>query len=86
MIFYFFYKIVNGVYDCPEILRQIYFKVPFRPLRINDLFFIPLHGTNYGKHSPIPRALNSLNRFHDAHIFNDSYWAFRRKIRNESGD
>lgn len=86
MIFLFFIRLLMAYMTVLRYLRQIYFKVPFRPLRINDLFFIPLHGTNYGKHSPIPRALNSLNRFHDAHIFNDSYWAFRRKIRNESGD
>ena len=80
-----FYKILNGLIDCPELLSLIGINVPQRALREHNLFNVPLHRTNYGLSSSLTRFSNTANRLAingDIDFFNDSLKVFSTKTKN----
>lgn len=79
----FLFKVVKHVFDTPDILSKILFKVPSRLFRSNELFLIPYRRTNLGQYSPLCRMLRLFNeRFSDAHVFTSSVITFRYYIKN----
>lgn len=59
----FMFKIVNGLYDCTEILDDIKIFVSPYNTRNSYLFVVNFHNTNYGFNSPISRILRNFNRY-----------------------
>lgn len=82
----FLHKIVNNKIQCTEITNCISLTVPHKVPRnrISRTFHTPLLRTNLGLNSPIVRMYNTYNFFNSTvvnlDIFNDSLYAFRKKI------
>jgi hypothetical protein len=47
--------------DCPELLGNVYFKVPNANLRKNYMFFYPTSRTNIGNNTPLINMMKTLN-------------------------
>lgn len=55
------HKIVHGSIDCPEILSQLNFDVPPRPLREQRMFETQQHRTLYGQNMTVNRIMDNCN-------------------------
>lgn len=75
----FVYKLLNGMINCPELLKLIKINVPSIPLRNNRTFCVGYHSTNYGQHSPVDRAMNSINEL-NIDVFTNSIASFKCRI------
>jgi hypothetical protein len=76
----FIYRLLNGQVSCPELLTSVSFAIPPRELRNYNLFHIPFHTTNYGKHSPIERTLRYTNE-NNIDIVGVPYSEFLKSLR-----
>ena len=81
----FFYKLMSGKIDAPDLLGQVCLNVPCRNhnIRSNYLFKVPYYRTNYGFYSPLSRMLRLYNlnsRFLDLSY---SELKFRRLCRGD---
>ena len=69
------YKIVNCIFDCPELLSTINLRIPTFDSRNKQLFHIPNARTNVRKNSPEIRIMNNYNellkKHEDLDIFQD---------------
>lgn len=75
------YKIINGVTNCPPLLRLINIRVPSSNTRAHHLFEIGYMRTNYLLHSPLPRMQRAANRMcNEVDFFSDSMGALRRSF------
>lgn len=63
----FLFKLLNGFYDCPQILDNIKFHVPSRQSRGSSclLFYYDTPRTNALKYSPLHVAVSNYNQLHD---------------------
>lgn len=77
----FIYKLLNGSINSPELLELITFNIPKKNFRNHNLFFIALHSSNYGQHSPIDRTLRIINQY-NIDIFEGSLFSFKKKIKS----
>lgn len=74
----FFYKVINNMIDCTDILNSIDFNVPNRSLRCTQFFKLPFLKYNYVDNFSLYKFYRIFNEF-SAHldIFNMSFSAFR---------
>lgn len=77
----FAYKVINSIVNCSEIFDMFVFHVPIHTLRINRIFEIDYHRTNYGKHSPLVRVCNHVNDV-NVDLFSDGLLSFKRNLRS----
>ncbi|XP_046666562.1 uncharacterized protein LOC124358309 [Homalodisca vitripennis] len=75
----FLFKIVNGLVDCPELLRHIDLHVP-AATRLLQPFSRHSHRTVYAYQSVIPRLLRLGNAAHQLEFFGVSMLVFRRGV------
>ena len=77
----FLYKLCNNLIDCDAILSMIFLRVPSRRTRLQQLFHVGQHRTNYGQTAFIDRLLVNYNRYYcDCDIFNGSLQKIKNKI------
>lgn len=74
------FKIVNGIFNCPELLSQFGLRVPSRQTRQTELFACKFHRCNYGIHSPISRITANGNKL-DIDFFNSSFDSFKNQVK-----
>lgn len=75
----FLFKLINGVLDCPELLRLINFHVPVGSRRRHQLFSKHHHQTAYAYHSIVPRLLR-LGNAAQLDFFGPSLINFRHQV------
>ncbi|KAG8248097.1 hypothetical protein J6590_047404 [Homalodisca vitripennis] len=75
----FLFKIVNGLVDCPELLRHIDLHVP-AATHLLQPFSRHSHRTVYVYQSVIPRLLRLRNAAHQLEFFGVSMLVFRRGV------
>lgn len=68
----FYYKLINGQLDVPNLLGQINLNTDINERRQDNLIRIPFHRTNYGQSSPLTRLGNLFNEFAGVIDFNMS--------------
>ena len=67
---------------CPDLLNKISLNLTHRNLiRVNRLFSLPHHRTNYAMHSPVERTLRAVNS-NGIEILGISLGHFKNLIRN----
>jgi hypothetical protein len=59
----FLYKIINSVYDEPELLNKICIRIPTRTTRNTDTFHVDTHASNYIRNTVMPRVHILANRY-----------------------
>jgi len=77
----FFYKILNNMVDCPDILHLINFSVKGHALRNNDLFAVPLCKNNYLANHPIYRFCRLFNLCKNELDIFSNFNEFRKKCK-----
>ena len=79
----FLYKVLNGTYNCPNVLSKLCLRAPSRRLRSCDLFYIPRSRLDIYKYSPLLRCMSSFNNLGhinpEIDIFSSIY-TFRRSV------
>jgi hypothetical protein len=84
-IFYdllFLFKIVNSIFDSPELVGLIEFRVPNRDTRNSDTFHCRSIATNYIRHTLVPRLHSSANLYlQNIDIFNINMNEFKTLAR-----
>ena len=79
----FLYKVLNHHIDCPDLLEQIYFRVPTFRSRSKALFQLPCVRTNAGKRAPLYRMCSTYNAsFVSLDPFNTSICCYRRGVEH----
>lgn len=82
----FFYKLINCMVDCPELLSRIIFCVPCRSKRLKTrkIFISHPSKTNLGINSSVNRLINSYNSIlsqnSEIDIFNNSLNKFKKNL------
>lgn len=64
-----FFKLLNSLVVCPELLTKIGLHAPPRNTRSNQTFAVPFHRTNYGSHSFITRVSSLANQLNNLNFF-----------------
>jgi hypothetical protein len=59
----FLYKIVNNLFDSPDLVQNIMFRVPTRFTRSQESFYIENHSSNYIRHTVVPRLHYMGNKY-----------------------
>lgn len=59
----FLYKLMCGITYSPELLQEVHFLAPGRRTRQRQLFFQPVHRTNYGQNCLMTRLLTNYNSY-----------------------
>lgn len=82
----FLYKIVNGVLDCPQVLKEINFNVPSKKPRPGKYkpFFMRRTYSKLGRNSPLNRLCEQYNTListnHTIDIFGDTLTQFKNYL------
>lgn len=85
----FLYKIVNGVFDCPQILREITFNIPFKRPRPGKFkpFYLRRTYSKLGRNSPLNRLCERYNSLISSNkkidIFGDTLTQFKKYLTNK---
>lgn len=75
------HNILNGQFDCPNLLSAINVNTPKYRTRNTPLFSIDFQTTNYAQFAPINRLCSTYNKFFsDIDIFNNSKYNFRNQV------
>lgn len=78
----FLYKIINSLFDVPELLSLVGLSVPQRVFREHGLLAVNYHRTNYGYNSPITRMCREMNSIaSEVDVFNMKIDKFKRTIK-----
>ncbi|CAK1604457.1 unnamed protein product [Parnassius mnemosyne] len=80
-----FYKIINGLIDCPALLRSVNFNIPYKlPRRLRYVPFSPKGAkSSLGHHATmnrLQRQYNVISKSYNIDIFSDKPLKFRRKL------
>jgi hypothetical protein len=78
----FIHKLLNNKIDCPDLLEQIYFKIPVFNTRQSHLFYTNFGKNNFVKHSPLNRMLTSCNNIYNFDFFYDNSNKFKSYTYN----
>jgi hypothetical protein len=81
----FIYKLINGLIDCPDILKLLNFRVPAKILRSNLMFSPDTHRSVYGTNSPVDRMMSICNSL-DIDFFHVSLATLKRYLHSLRGD
>jgi hypothetical protein len=69
----FIHKLLNNKIDCPDLLEQIYLKIPIFNVRQSHLFYTNFGKNNFVKHSLLNRMLRiSCNNISNFDFFYDN--------------
>lgn len=75
------YKIINGIYDCSDILELFKFHIPGRILRGGNVFHVELHCIDYGKYGPVNRIYMLANEHSEGlEMFASSFKSFNHTV------
>lgn len=83
----FLKKIVTGTFDCPDLLRKINFRVPFKTPRSCNikLFSLSKHRSNLKLHCPLSRMFATYQK-HQHHIdLNSSTFPYIKAMLGSNG-
>lgn len=60
----FYYKLLNNLIDCPELLTKIPLDVPHHTLHSTNTFYVQPQKQNFSHYAPLNRiSLNSIKNF-----------------------
>ena len=78
----FGFKVLNNLVDSPHILQDFSLHAPPYHARSNNLFYIPLHRTNYGMNTSRSRISRSINKYDIDPFATTSLQRFKNLVRN----